>query len=158
MDTAMIAASAAISGSAVGAVGSVIGTWMTQRHHDRYDLLAKKIANRETLYSDFITESARLLVHAHVSNNSDPQMLVPLYALLSRIRLSSSPDVLARAEEVIRTIIITYPKPNLTPDELASRALTFEEDPLKPFSNSCRDELEGLQGRVLSTRNKSHGG
>jgi len=148
MEPGMIAASAAISGSAVGALGSVIGTWITQRHHDKYDLLAKKIANRETLYSDFITESAGLLVHSNVSNNSDPQKLVPLYALLSRIRLSSSADVLARAEEVIRTIITTYPKPNLTPDELASRALTFEGDPLKAFSNSCRNELERMQRRL----------
>ena len=34
------------------------------RHQDLRDLLAKKIVRREVLYSDFITESARLLVDA----------------------------------------------------------------------------------------------
>jgi len=34
------------------------------RHRDLRDLLAKKIVRREVLYSDFITERARLLVDA----------------------------------------------------------------------------------------------
>ena len=76
----MIAASAATFGSLVGALGSIIGTWITQRHQDIRDLLAKTIVRRESLYSDFITESARLLVDAMVQNNSDPQKLIPLYA------------------------------------------------------------------------------
>jgi len=54
-------------------------------------LLAKKIVFRETLYSDFITESARLLVDAAEHNQSDPKNLIPGYALLSRIRLVSPP-------------------------------------------------------------------
>ena len=80
MNSGMIAASAAIFGSLAGALGSVVGTWITQRHQDIRDLLAKTIVRRESLYSDFITESARLLVDAMVQNNSDPQKLIPLYA------------------------------------------------------------------------------
>ena len=83
------------------------------RHRDLRDLLAKKIVRREVLYSDFITERARLLVDALEHNTSDPQKLMPAYALLSRIRLSSSSSVLAKAEEVIKTIMTTYPQPNL---------------------------------------------
>ena len=41
MNSGMIAASAAIFGSIVGALGSVVGTWITQRHQDMRDLLAK---------------------------------------------------------------------------------------------------------------------
>jgi len=48
------------------------------RHQDLRDLLAKKIGRREVLYSDFITESARLLVDALEHNTSDPQKLIPL--------------------------------------------------------------------------------
>ncbi|PYU11183.1 MAG: hypothetical protein DMG29_16190, partial [Acidobacteria bacterium] len=65
----------------------------------RRDLLAKKLFHREELYSDFISESARLLVDALAHNLSDPKNLIPAYALLSRMRLSSSPEVLATAEE-----------------------------------------------------------
>src|ERR1700674_4997935 len=105
MNSGLIAAVAAISGSIVGSLSSIIGAWITQRHHDVRDLLAKKIVRRESLYSDFIGESARAMVDALRHNVSDPQNLIPLYALLSRIRLSSSLPVLEAAEEVIRNIL-----------------------------------------------------
>src|SRR6202166_4800777 len=109
-DPASTSALAAIFGSLTGALASSVSTWITQRHQDRRDLLAKRIFHREQLYSDFITESARLLVDALENNFNDATKLVPAYALVSRIRLSSSPDVLATAEEVIRDIIATYTK------------------------------------------------
>jgi hypothetical protein len=131
----------------VGALGSVVGTWIIQRHQDLRDLLAKKIVRREALYSDFIAESARLIVDALEHNVSDPQKLIPVYALLSRIRLSSSSRVLQTAEEVIKTILTSYPQPNLTPEQIESRALSAE-DPLRQFSNTCRMELESLQRQL----------
>jgi hypothetical protein len=147
MNSGMIAASAAIFGSLVGALGSVVGTWITQRHQDIRDLLAKTIVRRESLYSDFIAESARLLVDAMVQSNSDPQKLIPLYALLSRVRLSSSATVLETAEAVIRIIVSTYPKPNLTPEQIESRAVSGD-DPLRQFSDACRKELDSMQRQL----------
>jgi hypothetical protein len=147
MNSGMVAAFAAIFGSIVGALGSVVGSFITQKHQDLRDLLAKKIVRRETLYSDFISESARMLVDALEHSVSDPQKLIPVYALLSRIRLSSSPGVLATAEEVIRAILISYPQPNLTAEQIQSRALSAE-DPLRRFSDTCRSELESLQSRL----------
>src|SRR5712664_1658466 len=147
MNSGMIAASAAIFGSLVGALGSIVGTWITQRHQDIRDLLAKTIVRRESLYSDFITESARLLVDAMEHDTSDPQKLIPAYALLSRIRLSSSSSVLAKAEEVIKTIMATYPQPNLTAEQIEFRAVNGE-DPLRQFSNTCRGELESMQKQL----------
>src|SRR5215472_13893407 len=101
MNSVMITALAAIAGSLVGALGSAVGTWITASHQDRRDLLGKQIARRETLYSDFIGESARLLVDAMQHNASDLQKMLPVFALLSRIRLSSSGPVLQQAEQVI---------------------------------------------------------
>ena len=147
MNSGLIAGLAAVSGSMVGALGSVVGTWIIQRHQDLRDLLAKQIVRREALYSDFITESARLFVDALEHNVSDPQKLIPVYALLSRIRLSSSSRVLETAEEVIKTILTSYPQPNLTPEQIESRALSGE-DPLRQFSNTCRIELVSLQRRL----------
>ena len=147
MNSGLIAASAAIFGSLVGALGSVVGTWITQRHQDIRDLLAKTIVRRESLYSDFIAESARLLVDAMVQSNSDPQKLIPLYALLSRVRLSSSETVLETAEAVIRIIVSTYPKPNLTPEQIESRAVSGD-DPLRQFSDACRKELDSMQRQL----------
>jgi hypothetical protein len=147
MNSGLIAGLAAVSGSIVGAMGSVVGTWITTRHQDLRDLLAKKIVHREALYSDFITESARLLVDAMENNTSDPQKLIPAYALLSRIRLSSSPRVLGEAEEVIKIILNTYPQPNLTAEQIEFRAVNGE-DPLRQFSNTCRTELDSMQKRL----------
>ncbi|SRR5712692_6026357 len=147
MNSGTIAAFAAIFGSIVGALASAVGTWITQRHQDRRDLLGKKIVRREALYSDFIGESARLLVDALEHNINDPQKLIPLYALLSRIRLSSSSLVLETAEGVTKSILTTYPKPNLTPEQIHSRAVSGE-DPLRQFSNTCRSELDSLQRQL----------
>jgi hypothetical protein len=147
MSPGAITAAAAIFGSLVGALGSSVSTWIAQRHQDRRDLLAKKIFHREQLYSDFISESARILMDALEHNFSDPNKLIPAYALLSRIRLSSSQTVLMSAEKLVRDIIDTYTRPNLSPEQIRSNAMKGE-DPLKDFSEICRIELESMQGRL----------
>ncbi len=95
------------------------------------------------MYSDFISESARALVDAMEHNFQDPNKLIPIYSALSRIRVSSSIDVLASAERVVDDVIATYSEPNLTPEEIQSRAAK-REDPLRDFSSICRGELELL--------------
>jgi len=148
----VITALAAIFGSLIGGLTSSLGTWITQRHQDRRELLARKLVLRETLYSDFISESARLLVDAsqHDADDpknliGDPRNLIPVYALLSRIRLSSSTKILTTAEEVVRTIIKAYREPNLTPQQIELRAFNNGDDPLKNFSDVCRLELESIR-------------
>ncbi len=123
-----------------------MSTSVTQRHHDRRELLATQIARREALYSDFISESARLLIDAMESNVTEPKNLIPTYAMLSRIRLSSSPPVLAAGEDVLKIILETYPKPNLTVEQLRALAIR-RDDPLKFFGEVCRSELESVQER-----------
>ena len=56
---------------------------------------------REQLYSDFISESTRALADAMQHDLKDASSLIPAYALLSRIRLSSSEGVLASADRGI---------------------------------------------------------
>jgi len=140
----MSPAMAALFGSLVGALGSSVSTWITQRHADRRDLIARRIFYRVQLYSDFISESTRVLVDALENNFRDPDKIIPAYALLSRIRLTSSENVLASAEELVRNIVKDYGEPNLTPEEIRSRALSGN-DPLKRFSETCRAELDSLR-------------
>ena len=147
MNSVTIAGVAVVSGSLVGALGSAVGTWITARHQDRRDLLGKQIARREALYSDFIGESARLLADAMQHNDRDLQKMIPVYALLSLSRLSSSKPVLQTAEKVIKTIVNTYPQPNLTAEQIESRAVNGQ-DPLREFSDRCRAELDWLQRQV----------
>ena len=138
---------AAIFGSMAGSMGSSVSTWITQRHADRRDLLARKIFHREQLYSDFITECTRILVDALENSFKDPDKLIPAYALLSRIRLSASKEVLVNAEALIRAIVKIYSEPNLSPEEIRSRAVNGR-DPLKHFSELCRAELDSMLGRL----------
>jgi hypothetical protein len=69
--------------------------------------------------------------------------LVPTYALLSRIRLNSSANVLESAEGVIQHIMIAYSEPNLTPEEIQFGAR--REDRLREFSEIRRAELDAMQ-------------
>jgi hypothetical protein len=136
---------AAIFGSMTGALGSTLSTWITQRHADRRDLLARRVFHREQLYSDFITECTRILVDALENSFKDPDKLIPAYALLSRVRLSASREVLASAEGLVREIVNIYSEPNLTPEQIRSRAVNGS-DPLKRFSELCRSELDSMGG------------
>jgi hypothetical protein len=140
---ASISALAALGGSIVGALGSSVSAWIAQRHQDRRDLLARKVFHREQLYSDFISETADAFVDAVQHAFHDPSRLIPSYALLSRMRLSSSMNVVKSAERVIETILDTYSKPNLTPEEIHAWA-GERNDPLREFSNVCRHDLESL--------------
>lgn len=137
----------AFGGSIIGALGSTVSAWIAQRHRERREVVAKKIAQLEQLYSDFINESARLLVDAVQHSLENPGMLVPLYALLSRIRLGSSTDVIESGERVIATILRTYVEPNLSPEEMQSTA-SSHNDHLQEFSNACRRELESLAKKI----------
>ena len=136
----------AFGGSVIGALISTVSAWIGQRHRERRELVAKKIAQLEQLYSDFINESARLLVDAVQHSLENPGMLVPLYALLSRIRLGSSTAVIESGEQVIATILKTYFEPNLGPEDIQSVA-SKHNDHLQEFSNVCRRDLESLGKR-----------
>lgn len=146
-DPASISALAAIFGSLTGALASSLSTWITQRHQDRRDILAKSIFYREQLYSDFISESTHAMADAIQNNLQDPNKLTSTYALVSRIGLSSSTEVLASAEKVIQYIISTYSEPNLTPEEIQSRVVKHQ-DPLREFSNICRAELQTMKKQL----------
>lgn len=140
---ATVSALAGIFGSLAGVFASTVSAWIAQRHHDRKDLLARKISHREQLYSDFISESARAMVDAMQHTFEDPSKLTPVYALISRMRLSSPMNVVESAECVVKSILTTYSKPNLTAEQIQSGAGT-PDDPLREFSNICRHELESL--------------
>ena len=136
----------ALGGSIIGALSSTVSAWILQRHRERRELVATKVARLEQLYSDFINESARLLVDAVQHSLENPGTLVPLYALLSRIRLGSSTQVIDGGERVIATILKIYFEPNLAPDEIRSAA-NKRSDHLQEFSEVCRRELESLVKR-----------
>jgi hypothetical protein len=108
--------------------------------------VAKRVFQLELLYSDFISESARLLVDALQHSLENPSTLAPIYAVIGRVRLSASTDVIDSAERLMDTIIKTHSEPNLTLDEVR-RAASKHNDRIYEFSTICRRELESLRER-----------
>lgn len=145
MDSASISALSVLGGSLVGALTSLASTWLTQQHLDRRETLGREIAARETLYGNFISEASRAIVDAFGNSLERIEGLIPLYALLGRIRLVSSEAVLTAAEQVSREIVTSYARPNGTTEEF--RALILGSAPERPvdlmaeFSRVCREEL-----------------
>ena len=146
MDSTAIAAMAAVLGSFIGASASIATTRIAQRTQAIREWTNRELSKRESLYGEFITEVARLMVDAlEHSLPEQPEPLVQLYAILSRIRLVSSEPVLAAAEECCDRIFDLYSKPNMTMEQIRTtfdKRTTFEKlDPLKAFSAACRVEL-----------------
>ena len=148
MDRALLSALAAVLGSLVGATATIATAWLTQRTQARRASVEAEIRKREALYGDFIPEGSKVLIDALDHKLDSPDKLYNLYAILNRIRLVASDDVLAAADRSATGIIERYFQPNLSPEEMRQLMLTRPHDPLKEFSEVCRLELQTLQRRA----------
>jgi hypothetical protein len=146
MEGATLSAVAALAGSIVGGLTALATSWLTQQAQASAQERAGDRTARETLYRDFIVEASRLYGDALVHDNPEVSNLVGLYAMISRMRVQSSPRVVENAEKVARTIGETYFAPNKTLRELHETANYDEMDPLRAFSEACREELRTLRG------------
>jgi hypothetical protein len=144
MDTAWISGFSAVMGSLVGAFTSFVTTYVNQRSQYRRDFIAKQFAQRETLYTDFINEAARLEIESLDRQMDKASTLVTIYALQNRIRLNSSEEVIQAATHTIDKIVASYKRPNMTAEEIHRAAFCDIEDPLKEFGEACRNELNRL--------------
>ena len=155
MDSGISNGLAAILGALVGGLASLASAWVSERTRHRRDLLQREITKRETSYSDFIQQASKLYVASatHNVNDDDANLeselegAVSLYGIASRIRLFASDRVIKEAEAVLDLILIQFGAENISVEELREKKLN-ERDPLKPFSVSCRRELQDLQ-RVI---------
>jgi hypothetical protein len=143
MDTAYISAFAALAGSAIGGLTSLATSWLSQHAQFRTQQLARDIAEREELYKDFIEEASKLYCDAYEHDQAEVSKFVKLYALVSRMRILSSPEIIENADRIVRVIIKTYLAPNKTFYEVTAEILDNDDvmNPLREFSNVCREEL-----------------
>ena len=93
------------------------------------------------MYRDFIDEASRLYTDGYEYDKADASKLVNLYALVSRMRVRSSPRIIESADKVCRVIIETYLSPNKSFCDLPQFLDDSTMDPLREFSNACREEL-----------------
>ena len=145
MDSTFVIAMSGVLGSLVGGSASVATTWIAQKTLNKRELMQEQLRTREALYGEFIGECAKLLMDAWVHTLEKPEILLTVYALINRIRLSASPAVLAEAELLLRRITEQYFSGNLTMEELRKLALSEDADPLKALGDACRQELESMR-------------
>ena len=142
MNAAYVSAMAALAGSAIGALTSLVTTWLAQHSQARAALRAQDRARREALYGDFIREASKLFVDAFEHELDDPAKLLQLYAIVSTIRLFGQARTIAEAERVMSRIGVTYFAPNKELRLFADITRAGELDPLYAFSQACHAELQ----------------
>ena len=138
MDGPSISALAALSGSLVGGLTALGGSWLRQVAEARAQEEAEDRTTREALYRDFIVEASRLYGDALMHDKAEVSELIGLYAMM---RVRSSPRVIRNAEKVALTIVDTYLGPNRTFRDLHQMLERERIDPLGEFSAACREEL-----------------
>jgi hypothetical protein len=141
MDTALITGMSAVLGSLSGAAASITTTWMTQRNQRARERAQVEIRRRETLYEQFITETARLTADAFDHSLDHPETLANVYAIVARMRLVSSVNVINAAEECCHYLVDMYSKPNLTIEQIRDWFRSAQH-PLIEFAAACRAELD----------------
>jgi hypothetical protein len=146
MDAAYVSAFAALAGSALGALTSISTSWLSQYVQFKTRLQASALEARQELYRTFIEEASRTYAHALEHDAANLSNLVALYALVSRMRITASPEIVESAESVLQQIIDTYLAPNKTlSDVRASLGEDALMDPLRRFADVCRHELWALK-------------
>ena len=140
MDPAVITALAAVMGSIVGGLTSFATTYFTQRNQAHRDFLSRDVANREELYSQFIKEATNLYADSLDKPLTNPTTLIGMYSLVGRIRLVSSDKVLAAAEKVADSIIVSYSRPPIKFEDVYKVWREEHVDPFKEFTEACREE------------------
>jgi hypothetical protein len=149
MDVAYLSAASALAGSIVGGLTASLTTWITQRTQARASYLAREMARRDDLYKDFIIAASKAYGDAIVSSELQVQDLIALYAMVSRMRVQSTPATVACAEKVMMLTIHTAMSPNKTIEERYEHIRTgsgSDVDPLKDFSEAARAEMLEIVG------------
>jgi len=142
MNPAYTSAFFGLLGATIGGLTSVVTAWMTQLTARRDINRRAEQKKREALYGDFIAEASRLYGDALGHEKDDVTSLVQLYAILAKMRLFTSREIVVAAEAVMHAITETYLAPNRrTLRELHSFAQEGGMDFLLAFGEACRKEL-----------------
>jgi hypothetical protein len=107
-------------------------------------LLAQKRAPRQEPYKEFIEVATQCYADALQHEKPDIPALVNLYGKIGRMRVLSSPRVLASAEQIAQKIINVYLAPNKSFLELREMVNKNAIDILDNFGEACRAEFPSL--------------
>ena len=83
VNTAYLSALSTLAGLAIGALAFFMTTWLTQH----YQRIAQEGSRREKLYGGFIDQASILFGDALINQLTDSSKIVPLYAVMGKLRL-----------------------------------------------------------------------
>ncbi len=144
MNAIAISTLVALGGSSIGAFAPVLSNYVLQRSVTRRKVMKRVVRYKQTFYSDFISQAARLYADSVTQDAFDMHELVGLYAMVNRMRLIAPDDVVVAAEEITKIIVQRYGEANIAPEEFRAMALNSNKDPLHAFSIACRKDLRTL--------------
>ena len=148
MDNTLIGVLAALGGSVIGASAPVLSNFVLQRSVTQREMTNREIAQREELYSEFIRQGTSCYAKALSQSLQGIDEIVSMYALVNRIRLFASEDVLKAAEVFVKKLVGTYGENNMSIEQIKTAALEQHVDPLNEFALKCRDELHKVYSRA----------
>jgi hypothetical protein len=140
--TAYMSAVAALIGTFVGGVTSIATSWLGQQRQTKEQRRAHEKEELQGLYRQFIQDASKLYVDALEHNTTEVAKLVDIFATLNRMRVLSSPKVVAEADNALRMIIDTYAKENQTFSGIRQSIGHGFTDPLRAFSQACHEDLK----------------
>ena len=149
MNAAYVSAIAALAGSIIGGLTSFATAWITQRHQANVQWLLQEKTRRQELYRQFIEDPSKLYVDALMHDEVAIPSVVSLFALMNQMKVVSTSRVAEGAYRITRMIVDTYFLPNKSLPELRAMLASDTLDPLRDFSEACREELNALTSGVL---------
>jgi hypothetical protein len=99
-----------------------------------------------------IEDASKLYVDALMHDQVAIPSVVSLFALMNQMKVVSTSRVAEGAYRITRMIVDTYFSPNKSLPELREMMASDTLDPLRDFSEACREELDGLTSGALSHR------
>jgi len=148
MDNTLTGILAALGGSVIGATTPVLSNFVLQRSVTQRELTSRELAQREELYSEFIRQGTMCYAKALSQSLQNVDEIVAMYALVNRIRLFASHEVLKAAEDFVKKLVQRYGENNMSIDQLKTAALEQHVDPLNDFALKCRYELRKVYARA----------
>jgi hypothetical protein len=137
-----LSAAAALVGTFVGGITSVATSWLGQQRQTKEQRKAREKEALQALYKQFIDNASRLYLDALEHNTTEMSKLVDIYSTLNRMRVLSSPKVVAAADSALRVIVGVYANQNATFAGIRQSIGHGFLDPLRPFSEACHEELK----------------
>src|ERR1700752_226913 len=142
IDSGYITALAALGGAALGGLTSFATSWTTLHTQMKAQRSESSKSKRQKLYKAFIDGAAKTYGDALIHDKLETTGLIDLHALVSRMRIVSSRQVIESAVKVVKVITDTYNQPNKTPAEIEAMIDNGTVDVLRRFSEACREEFQ----------------